>query len=191
MGPRWGSGAKPWWGFGRWRPQMLKLFADIVDKFWLQNWSKFENLAQFTPDSWPVCFAVGLSYILGAYPPDPMPDATFQQFQQFTIWLLFSAVSLHTSNYDIVVLLVMVTFSKYHVNFLTVLSRYLLSYHLFDLLYSFFSHCLLYYPLCQQTGNQGIVFGHVDSRVFTITEQASQWAQLVWECLFMPTVFDT
>ena len=54
-------------------PQKPKQFADIVYRFWLQKWSKFEIFAQFT--SWfstsRVCFMFhggggGLSGILGA-----------------------------------------------------------------------------------------------------------------------------
>jgi len=35
-------------GIGSWVAQKLKHFADIVDRFWLQQGSTFENFAQFS-----------------------------------------------------------------------------------------------------------------------------------------------
>ena len=46
-------------------PQKPKQFADIIYRFWLQKRSKFFVYEiNWHPDSWLVCFMVGLSSIL-------------------------------------------------------------------------------------------------------------------------------
>ena len=58
-----GPGANPCMGL----PQKTKQFANSVYIFPLQKRSKFEDLHTIDPDSWAVCFTVGLSDTLRAF----------------------------------------------------------------------------------------------------------------------------
>ena len=60
-------------GGGLWDevPQKLKQFANNVYRFWWRNNQNLKISHNSPPDSWPICFTVGLSDQFGGWAPSP------------------------------------------------------------------------------------------------------------------------